>query len=61
MRGDTKRGEGTERRKERMTDVLIKFLLCQPAKHFPQLITDKSEVIVISYDIRLVKHLLSDT
>lgn len=51
MRGDTTREEGMGRKTERMSDVLIKFLLSQPAKHFPQLITDKSEVIIIIHDI----------
>lgn len=37
-----------------MTDVLITLLLSQPAKHFPQLITDKSRLIIISHDITLL-------
>lgn len=47
------RAKGREER-ERMSDVLS-----QPAKHFPQLITGKSEVIVISHDFtssQIIKH-----
>ena len=54
MRGDTTRGEGVGRTTERMSDGLITFLLSQPAKHFPQLITDTSEVIIIIHDITLL-------
>lgn len=55
MRGDTTRGEGMGRVSERMSDELITFLLSQPAKqHFPQLITDRSEVIIMSRDIELL-------
>lgn len=50
MRGDATREERRGEKRERMSDVLIKFLLFQPAKHFPQLITGKSEVIIISRD-----------
>lgn len=48
-RHNKRRGNGGKR--ERMSDVLIKFLLSQPAKHYPQLVTDESEVISFSHDI----------
>ncbi len=50
-RRHNERGGNGKKERESMSDVLIKLLLSQPAKHSPQPITGKSEVIIISHDI----------